>query len=120
MSEVSIDKQCVVSCQGAPTRDWYAWNNLMPPKPDDFHIVGEVQVGNPGIVAKLFPKEPQGINPDILLMDLVLVQQPGNWPQVVTWVTARYDKILINSTYKRVEIFCEGNKIADVEVKDVQ
>ena len=23
------------------TRDWYAWINLMPPKPDDFHVVGE-------------------------------------------------------------------------------
>jgi hypothetical protein len=70
-------------------------------------------------VAFLFPKEPQGINPDILLMDLILVQKPGIWPQWVTWVPARYDKILVNSTYKRVEIFCEGNKIADVPVEDV-
>ncbi len=118
MSE-SFEKQTVVSCQGALTRDWYAWNNLMPPKPDDFHIVGEVQVGNPGIVAMLCPKEPQGINPDILLLHLILIQRPGIWPQVVTWVPARYDKILFNSTYKSVEIFCEDKKIADVPVEDV-
>ena len=24
------------------TRNWYAWINTMPPKPDDFHIIGEV------------------------------------------------------------------------------
>ncbi len=118
MSE-SVEKQCVVPCKDTLTRDWYAWNNLMPPKPDDFHIVGEVQVGNPGIVAKLFPKVPQGINPDILLMNLILVQQPGIWPQIVTWVPVRYDKILMNSTYKSVEIFCEDQKIADVKVEDV-
>ena len=91
----------------------------MPPKPDDFHVVGEVQVGNPGIVAMLCPKEPQGINPDVLLIDLVLVQQPGVWPQLVTWVPARYDKIVQDSRYERVDIFCEGEKIADVPVEDV-
>ncbi|MDJ0616240.1 MAG: hypothetical protein QNJ63_05700 [Calothrix sp. MO_192.B10] len=119
MSEKSVEKQCVVSCKGAPTRDWYAWNNLMPPKPDDFHVVGEVEVGNPGIVAKLYPRVPQGINPEILLMNLVLIQQPGIWPQIVTWIPARYDKVIMNSMYKRVNIFCEDNIIADIEVEDV-
>lgn len=44
------------------TRDWYAWINLMPPKPDDFHVVGEVFVSNQGVQAQLCVKEPQGIN----------------------------------------------------------
>lgn len=119
MSEVSIDKGQVVSCKDALTRDWYAWNNLMPPKPDDFHVVGEVQVGNPGITVTLRPKEHQGINPDILLMDLILVQLPGVWPRVITWAPARYDKVLLNSTYRSVEIYCDGNRIAEVPVEDV-
>lgn len=119
ISETPIEKQCVVSCTGAPTRDWYAWNNLMPPKPDDFHIVGEVQVGNPGIVAKLYPREPQGINPDILLMNLILVQQPGIWPQFLTWVPVRYDKIIMNSTYTSVNIFCGDDSIANIQVENV-
>ncbi|WP_299405996.1 hypothetical protein [Acaryochloris sp. IP29b_bin.148] len=119
MSTQSIEKRCVLLCKGVPTRDWYAWNNLMLPKPDDFHVIGEVQVSNPGVLAMLYPKEPQGINPDILLLDLILVQQPGIWPQVVTWVTARYDKILFNSTFKNVEIFCEDKKIVDITVRDI-
>lgn len=119
MGEKSVEKQCVVSCKGIETRDWYAWNNLMPPKPDDFHVIGEVRVGNPGIIAQLFPKEPQGINPDILLLDLVLVQQPGIWPEVLTWVPARYDKVVLNSTYTSVEIFCQDERIAGIEVEDV-
>lgn len=102
-----------------PTRDWYAWNNLMPPKPDDFHIVGEVQVGNPTIAAKLCPKEPQGNDSDTLLMNLILIEQAGGSIQVLTWIPARYDKILLNSTYKKVEIFFEEQKIADVPVENI-
>ncbi|MGK7950632.1 MAG: hypothetical protein AB4368_18105 [Xenococcaceae cyanobacterium] len=115
----SIEQKTIVSCQNTLTRDWYAWNNLMPPKPDDFHIVGEVRVGNPGILAMLCPREPQESNPDILMLHLILIQQPGIWPQILTWVPARYDKILLNSTYKTVEIFCEDEKITTVPVEDV-
>lgn len=121
MSKVSksIEKQTVVSDRDIPTRDWYAWNNLMPPKPDDFHIVGEVQVGNPSITAMLCPQEPQGNNADVLSMNLILIESAGGSIQVLTWVPARYDKILLNSTYKRVEIFYESQKIADIPVEDI-
>ena len=55
------------------TKNWSTWINLMPPKPDDFHVVGEVFVANPGIETLLCVKEPQGINPNILLLDLHLI-----------------------------------------------
>jgi hypothetical protein len=64
------------------TKDWYAWLNLMPPPPDDFHVIGDVLVSNPGVQAHLCVKEPQGINPGVLLLDLHLAQLPGMWPQV--------------------------------------
>ncbi len=119
MSNISVEKGTVVSCKGRDTRDWYAWNDRMPPKPDYFHVVGEVQVPNPGVFAMLCPKVPQGTNPKILLMDLILVQQPGIWPQVITWVIAKYEKFIVNTYYDRVEIFCEGIQIADIPVEDV-
>ncbi|NUM53020.1 MAG: hypothetical protein HUU46_05195 [Candidatus Hydrogenedentes bacterium] len=99
------------------TRDWYAWNNLMPPKPDDFHVTGEVQVGNPGIEVLLTPRTPQGINPTILILDLILVQLPGVWPQVVVWKPVRYDKN--NATYKQVQIFYRACEVANIPVVDV-
>ncbi len=103
------------------TKNWYAWVNLMPPKPDDFHVIGEILVGNPGIQAQLCVKEPQGINPNILLLDLHLVQQPGIWPQVMTWVQARYDKILTPGSpgYEQVEIFFDNESIAQISVDEV-
>ncbi|MCG8345607.1 MAG: hypothetical protein MI685_10700 [Chlorobiales bacterium] len=100
------------------TRNWYAWVNLMPPKPDDFHVVGEILVANPGIQASLYVKEPPGINPNILLLDLHLSQQSGMWPQVLTWVQARYDKVLAPGSpqYEQVEIFFENESIVQVSV----
>lgn len=100
------------------TRNWYAWINLMPPKPDDFHVVGEVLVGNPGIQAELSMKHPQGINTKILLLDLHLVQRPGIWPQVMTWVQCRYGSIVCPGmdTYEQVQVFHDGEEIASMEV----
>lgn len=102
-------------------KEWYSWINLMPPKPDDFHVVGKVLVGNPGIQAQLCIKEPQGINPNILLLDLHLVQQPGMWPQVMTWVQARFDSVLTPKSpmYTQVEVFFNGESIAQIEVDEV-
>ncbi|MES1026445.1 hypothetical protein ABN584_26450 [Gloeocapsa sp. BRSZ] len=119
MQQEIIETQAVMTCSVEETRDWYAWNNLMPPQPDDFHVVGEVKVNNTQIVPMLSPKEPQGINPEILMLQLILIQQPGVGLPVITWVQARYNKVLLNSTYKRVEIFCEDEKIADVPVEDI-
>lgn len=101
------------------SRDWYAWNNKMPPKPDDFHVVGEVKLANPGIEPTLVPWVSQGINQKILLMDLHLRQLPGSWPRVITWKQVQYDKIMVNSDYDSVNIFFKGKMIADFEVEDI-
>ena len=103
------------------TRNWYAWLNLMPPKPDDFHVVGEVFVANPGVQGELCVREPQGINQNILLLDLHLVQRPGMWPQVMTWVQCRYDKVLGPNSlkYTDVEVFHNGASIAKMKVDEV-
>ena len=119
MSEERAEGRCVV-CKDIKTRDWYSWNNLMPPPPDDFHVVGEVYVPNPGVDVLLTPKEPQGINPEILLMDLFLCQKPGIWIQMFVWKPVRYDKIVLSMKYKQVQVFCEDGVIADIPVVDVQ
>ena len=102
------------------TKGWYSWINLMPPPPNDFHVIGDVLVPNPGVMALLTPKEPQGINPTILLLDLVLIQRPGFWPQVMTWIEAGYDKTVPGSPYKSVQIFSDDTAIAEVPVEEVQ
>lgn len=108
----------VVPTGNIVTRDWYAWNDRMPPKPDQFHVVGEVQVPNPGVDVLLSPRVPQGINSKILLMDLLLHQRPGIWPQVVAWKPVRYDKI--NADYESVEIYYDGTNIVQIPVEIVE
>jgi hypothetical protein len=103
------------SVSTASTRDWYAWNNVMPPGPNQFHIVGEVEVPNPGVDVLLVPRTPQGINPRVLLLDLHLIQRPGLWPQIVVWKHASYKKV--NATYDKVQVFSGIQVIADVPVE---
>lgn len=105
----------------AVCRDWYAWLNTMPPPPDDFHVIGDVTVGNPGVEAVLTMSEPQGINASILMLDLNLVQKPGIWPQVISCAQARFDRILPpNSTrYTSVEIRSNGQLVGKVDNIDI-
>lgn len=100
---------------------WHAWINRMPPPPDDFHVVGDVEVGNPGVEALLTMKVPQGINPAILLLDLNFVQKPGIWPQVLTCVQARFDRVLIpgSTPYTAVEIFHQGQRVLLIDHVDI-
>ncbi|WP_428569311.1 MAG: hypothetical protein ACP59X_10905 [Solidesulfovibrio sp. DCME] len=104
------------------TKDWYAWINAMPPLPDDFHVVGEVYVGNPGVQVEFYPRQPQGINPSILLLELHLEKRSGIWTQQMTWVQGRYDKVLVPGSprYTEVEIFHDGESIAHLNVDLVE
>jgi len=100
-------------------KDWHSWINAMPPLPDDLHVRGMVLVGNPGIQAQLRHKNPQPISGTELYLDLYLVQQPGMWPQVETWVQALYDETLVvGKPYpKQVDVFYEEEVITKMEVK---
>lgn len=114
------DERCYPCNADTKSRDWYAWMDLMPPAPFDLHVVGEIEVANPGVTPLLVPKSPQGINPRILLLDLYLCQAPGNWPSVVVWKQARYDKVLVgDQRYDQVQVFCGETVIADLKVEEV-
>lgn len=104
----------------ADCRKWHAWLNTMPPKPDDLSVVGDVVVPNPGVVPQLTMREPQGINPGVLMLDLNLVQQPGMWPQVITCVQVRFDRVLPDKVpYTAVEVFQDGERVAFIDQIDI-
>jgi len=102
-------------------KDWYAWVDEMPPPPSHLHVVGELLAPNPGVEALLTVKEPQGINPGVLLLDLHLIQKPGMWPQVMTWVQARYEKTLVpvSPKYSEVQVSLNGNPLITVPVVEI-
>lgn len=77
-----------------PYRNFHAIEHAVSGKLLLVKVWGEVLVGNPGIKAVLRHAEPQGINPAVLLLRLDLIQEPGIWPTLMTWVQARYAAIL--------------------------
>lgn len=74
------------------TSDWYSWVNKMPPGPATFYVIGVVRTPTPGYDVKLVPASPQGINPNELILDLVVTAKPGVWPQVVTPTSVRFEQ----------------------------
>ena len=119
MEHVRFETETMHSCKGVQTENWYAWFDIMPPHPARLHVIGDVQVWNPGVLAVLKRHEPQGINPRILMLDLTLVQIPGYWPQIVTTAHARYDEQADSGAYTSVSVLCEGDMIADIPVEIV-
>lgn len=101
------------------TSDWYAWLNRMPPGPASFHVTGTVQVPHPGFEARLVAAAPQGIHPKELILDLVLTERPGFWPQVVTSLNVRYDEAPAGVEYTGVLIRKPGNDAVHLDVEQV-
>lgn len=62
--------------------NWKAWRNVVPGSGPTLHVTGEVTVPTGGYTAKLSPQIPQGINPQIYLLNLIVT--PPSPDQVVT------------------------------------
>jgi hypothetical protein len=101
------------------TKNWSAWVDLMPPGPNKLHVEGDVRVGTPISQAVLTPKVPQGITPTILLLDLQV--RPHAGPDVMTWVKARFEKVIVSGSTapSHVEVFFNNTSIAKIAVKEV-
>ncbi len=102
------------------TKNWYAWIDTMPPKPHTLYVIGEILIDPLGVTPKLFIKEPQGINPSILLLDLRLVPLTplqGATSSPAAWIPCRFEKTLTPSEprYSEVEVFFDGEKIAHIK-----
>lgn len=114
MSETSEQ----IPCKGAQTQGWFAWADEMPPGPPALHMVGEVEVPNPGVVALLVPDDRPGI-PETLALALRLVQRPGAWPEVVTWTSVRYDRHDFQGGQNEAVVYCGDDVAAHVPIQIV-
>jgi hypothetical protein len=104
------DPDACINCQSTPvqTADWYAWLDRMPPGPPAFHVTGTVLAPHPGYTARLARAVPQGINPNELILQLHLDEQPGSWPEVVTSIHVRFDEFPAAMAYTGVLIRIPG------------
>ena len=101
------------------TKDWRAWIDSAPPAPARCYVRGEVWAPNPGVKATLCARGPQAVNASLLRLDLHLQQEPGMWPQVMTWTQANYDTALPPATsgYEIIDLWLDGESIAQIQVR---
>ncbi|MDR3634472.1 MAG: hypothetical protein P4L84_11755 [Isosphaeraceae bacterium] len=115
MAEQPLNGGVVILESKDKATGWFAWVDLMPPGPPTLHVIGDVQVPNPGVNVFLTEKVPQGINHRILLLNLHLVQSPGIWPQHVVVKQVRFEKV--KAIYDEVDVFSETTLVAQIPVQ---
>ena len=102
-------------------KDWYAWEDQMPPNPPGptLYVTGEVETSGGNIVPVLKPAVPQGINPKILILDLTLLDTHRPGIAVVDYRTAWYSQDVTPGQYSQVQINWEGAEIKSIDVEIV-
>jgi hypothetical protein len=106
-----------VQCQGAESRGWSAWNNVMPIEPPSVHVRGEVLVANIGVEVTLTYREPQGFVGSHLLLDLHLFQREMPDIDPTAWKPASYHGPLeAGVLYTDCTIFCENDPFVTMPV----
>lgn len=105
---------------GNGLQNFSAVSDVPPIKTLFLSVSGEVLVGNPGIDAELTFAIPQGFNPSILLLRIVLQQRPGIWPQVLVWKRVYHSRMLSSyGEYKQVHIDGPGGGLT-LDIADRQ
>lgn len=73
-------------------RGWEAWHDHMPGRPATLHVSGECEMPTPGYTLTLTPAEPQGINPDDLILVLTATEPTDFQTEVLTWNPVKYEQ----------------------------
>lgn len=105
-------------CHGAQTHSWEAWNNLMPGAGKTIHVIGKVRVNSGGWTATLSKRVPQGINPEILLLDLKVTPPTGPVTAPVLDLPVEFSEKYTGEKFTKTQVFCGEKVIADLPVKD--
>lgn len=103
------------SCGAGTECEWSAIHDFMPPRPARLRVNGTCLMPTPGYKLSLSPAIPQGINPNILLLELTVEAPGGNVPQVRTPAPVAYEEVT-DRPYTQVTIVPDGPTI---DVQDV-
>jgi len=85
-------------------KSFYARLDMMPPGPPALLVSGKGEAPTTGWTAKLEPAKPQGINPLILILDVVAKAPDGIVAQHVTQIDLKYEERPARNKYTEVTI----------------
>ena len=91
-------------------RDWAAWENRQPLERPRLIVTARCLLPTPAHRVELRPSNPQGINPRILLLDLVVHAPKFPAPQILTPFLLRYEQPA-DTHYDSVTIMPDGPTI---------
>jgi hypothetical protein len=95
--------------------DWRAIHDFMPPRPARLRVNGKCTFPTPGYKVTLKKKQPQGINPNILILEKVVEAPTTVEPQIVTTVPVQYEEIT-DQHYTDASILPDNTSIRVEEV----
>jgi hypothetical protein len=101
------------------TRNWFAWENNMPPGPVRLQATGEVKTPSAHQVPRLARAVPQGINPRILILNLTVEETGKKGVEVVDFRRAYYEEECRPEQFTDVQINCEGSLLQMIKVDRV-
>jgi hypothetical protein len=93
---------------------WYAYHDFMPGSPPTLHVGGSCTAPSNGYHFLLFRAEPQGINPKILLLRL-MVEEPEISNPVVTTYDVRFREDT-DMRYDSVSILPDGPSELEIQI----
>lgn len=99
------------------TSEWKAWADFMPGiDTPSLHIQGQVQLPSPGYEVSL-DRVTQTEMTDTLVYDLKVAEKPGNWAQVVTTQTVKYEDSTYTGNDKKVQIRLPDDSIQELPLE---
>lgn len=96
-----------------------AWINTMPMSPHELIVVGKVETNAGNLVPKLVRAEPQGINPSILILDLIIETVGDLGTSDVAYRDARFSEAAGTPGKAQVDIRWQGDIIQSMPVSIV-
>jgi hypothetical protein len=100
---------------------WTAVHDFQPPGPATLRVTGVCTMPTPGYTLTLRRAEPQGINPNILLLNLTVEPPTGMVAQVLTPTEVVYEETT-DQQIDQVSILVDGNLLegANLDVEKAQ
>jgi uncharacterized protein (DUF2235 family) len=106
---------CTLPIWLPPTRNWQAWQNRRPFGESTLDVFGEVETSNSNQTPLLEEAVTQGIDPDILFLDLSITTA-GTDATAMGWKAVTFPKRNSATRYTSVEIHSGGRHVETVNV----
>lgn len=91
------------------TKDFTAWINLMPGSKPKLIVIGKVETNAGNLQPKLTEVVPQGINPQILLLNLTIVDTGEIGTEDINYRDVRFEAPANKGQFSNVEVRFEGD-----------